>query len=505
MLPTMSNMQQPNILVVDDNPANLIAMESLLKQVNAKVITASSGNEALSLLLRHQFALILLDVQMPDMDGFETAELMSNIEMSRQIPIIFVTAFEKNELQAFKGYDLGAVDYLYKPIDAHVLLSKVRIFLSLHEQKRDLANGKSRLEKTLQEKEELVSTIQKQNSEKDTLLTQIKAQNEKLRKYGKIWIVVAFTSFLAIGSTGLIFQTKNMNNKLSELNAAYKRFVPYDLLELLDKKQITDIHLGDQVLKEMTVMFVDVRGYTSLAENLKPHENIALINSIFSTLQPAIEDNRGIINKYLGDGLMALFPHGADDAVKASISMLKNLAVLSKQREAQGLAPIRVGIGLDGGELMLGTVGLEKRMEQTVVADAVNVASRIEGATKMYNATLLVSGYVYNQLREPKQYAARFLDEVRVQGRVQPTSIYQLFDGEGEMAIARYEKTKDLFDEGVRVFRQANFEQSKNAFSKVLMANKEDMAAKIYLDRASELLKSGVTATWSPVRNLYSK
>jgi adenylate cyclase len=496
---------QPNILVVDDTSANLAAMKNLLKQVNANIITASSGNEALSCLLRHHFALILLDVQMPDMDGFETAELISKIESSRQIPIIFVTAIEKDEGKAFKGYDLGAVDYLFKPINPHVLLSKVRIFLSLHEQKFALAKGKEALEKTLEERNELIKTVQQQSLEKDSLLTKIKAQNEKLRKYGKIRIVVAITSLLTIGSVAFFIQARIMNDRLSQLNAAYKRFVPYDLLELFDKSHVKEIHLGDQVLKEMTVMFVDVRGYTSLAEHLSPRENIALINSIFSTVQPAIQEHGGIVNKYLGDGLMALFPKGADDAVSASIAMLKNLSVLSQKRKAEGHAPIRIGIGLDGGELMLGTVGLEKRMEQTVVADAVNVASRIEGATKFYHATLLMSGYVYNHLKDPAKYAVRFVDEVRLLGRKQPTSIYQVLDGEDDAILALYEKTKAMFDDGVKAFRSGKFAQSRVTFSNILAVNNNDAAARIYLDSSNELLLKGVSDGWSPIRTLTSK
>jgi class 3 adenylate cyclase/DNA-binding response OmpR family regulator len=499
------NSDKPNILVVDDTPANLVAMKSLLQNVKANVITASSGNETLSTLLRHDFALILLDVQMPDMDGFETARLISQCDVSRQTPIIFVTARERDEDQTFKGYDLGAVDYLYKPINPHILLSKVKIFLRLHEQKLDLAKGKSALIKLLEEKDDLVKTVQQQYVEKDSLLTKIKAQNEKLKRYGKIWILVGITSILTLGSGAFFLQAKTMNDRLSQLNTAYKRFVPYDLLELLDKNHITQIHLGDQILKEMTVMFVDVRGYTSLCENLTPRENIALINSIFGTLQPAIQEHRGIINKYLGDGLMALFPHGADDAVNAAISMLKNLNALSKERTKQNLAPIRIGIGLDGGELMLGTVGLEKRMEQTVVADAVNVASRIEGATKFYNASLLISGYVYEHLSDPNRYTSRFVDEVRLVGKHQPTSIYQIFDGDDEEILLHFKSTKQQFEQGVKAFREKHFTTSRFAFSQVLSTNSKDAAAKLYLDRIDELLENGISDSWSPIRVLTAK
>lgn len=202
---------------------------------------------------------------------------------------------------------------------------------------------------------------------------------------------------------------------------------------------------------------------------------------------------------------MALFRHGADDAVDAAIAMLRNLQTLSEQRKLQNLPPIRIGIGLDGGELMLGTVGLEKRMEQTVVADAVNVASRIESATKFYNASLLVSGYVYAHLSNAKKYFARFVDEVKLVGRNQATEIYQILDGEDDNTIMHYQHTKNQFEIGVKAFRERQFAASKSAFADVLVENHDDAAAKIYLDRINDVLAHGVAENWSPVRVLTAK
>lgn len=128
----------PNILIVDDRPENLKTMESLLKRLDANLITACSGNDALRQTLEHEFALILLDVQMPGMDGFETAELIQANEQTRDIPIVFVTAINKEDRHIFKGYESGAVDYLFKPIDPTILLSKVKVFLQLDMQRRQL-------------------------------------------------------------------------------------------------------------------------------------------------------------------------------------------------------------------------------------------------------------------------------------------------------------------------------------------------------------------------------
>ncbi len=136
-----------NILIVDDKPANLMALRKILAKPGLNIIEASSGNDALALLLVHDFALILLDVQMPDMDGFEVAEIMRGNEETKHIPIIFVTALSKEQKYIFEGYDKGAVDYLFKPLDPDILQSKVNIFLELHGQKGALKKTNSELKK----------------------------------------------------------------------------------------------------------------------------------------------------------------------------------------------------------------------------------------------------------------------------------------------------------------------------------------------------------------------
>lgn len=151
----MSDYDRANILIVDDKPENLLVLESLLDNLDCNIFKATSGNEALSLMLDYDFALVLLDVQMPEMDGFETAELMRGSEMTRYIPIIFVTAISKEKKCIFKGYEVGAVDYLFKPIEPMVLQSKVRVFLELYNQKKLIQEQKALLEIKIKELLEL--------------------------------------------------------------------------------------------------------------------------------------------------------------------------------------------------------------------------------------------------------------------------------------------------------------------------------------------------------------
>lgn len=148
---TPHQLHLPNILIVDDRNENLIALEALLAECNAIITTASNGNDALSLMLENEFALLLLDVQMPGMDGFEVAELMRSNAATRHIPIIFVTAINTDQKYIFKGYESGAVDYLTKPVEPFILRSKVNIFLNIWQQQHELSRAMDNLVKANQQ------------------------------------------------------------------------------------------------------------------------------------------------------------------------------------------------------------------------------------------------------------------------------------------------------------------------------------------------------------------
>ncbi len=147
----MSYDEKANILIVDDRPGNLLVLESVLEGMEVNIVKALSGNEALGFMLTHQFALVLLDVQMPNMDGFETAELMRSSEKTKYVPIIFVTAISKEKSSIFKGYEVGAVDYLFKPVDPIILKSKVSVFIQIYKQKKQIEEQKKLLEEKIEE------------------------------------------------------------------------------------------------------------------------------------------------------------------------------------------------------------------------------------------------------------------------------------------------------------------------------------------------------------------
>lgn len=288
----------------------------------------------------------------------------------------------------------------------------------------------------------------------------------------------------------------SLSESLSLTNQAYSRFVPSEFLNLLDKKSILDIQLGDQVQKEMTVLFSDIRSFTSLSEKLSPKENFQFLNAYLRRIVPHIKNHNGFIDKYIGDAMMGLFPGNADDALQASISIQKEIADYNRHREQSGFPRIKVGIGLHTGNLILGTIGHRERMEGTVISDAVNLASRIEGLTKHYGSGILISENTFDALEEPLNYQFRLLDNVRVKGKTDSVFVIEILDGLSDDLIAKFLDTKKEFETANLLYKQKAFEASISLFRKVLEANPNDTAAAFYLKRAEYYLKYGTPPEW---------
>ena len=220
---------------------------------------------------------------------------------------------------------------------------------------------------------------------------------------------------------GISLQNAYLYAQMQHLNRAYERFVPKEFLNFLNKESITDVQLGDHVQQEMTVMFADIRSFTVLSEQLTPSENFQFINDYLGLMEPVIRKYHGFVDKYIGDAIMALFPRSADDALKAALEMIERLQEFNQGRPT----PIRIGIGLNTGNLILGTVGGHERMESTVISDAVNIASRVESMTKKYGVNLLISEHTHARLENPMDYHLKMLARVVPEGKTEAIAIYE--------------------------------------------------------------------------------
>jgi PAS domain S-box-containing protein len=276
--------------------------------------------------------------------------------------------------------------------------------------------------------------------------------------------------------------------ELFQLNKAYERFVPSAFLSLLDKESIVDVELGDQVKKEMSVLFSDIRGFTQLSETMPPKEIFDFINIYLSRMEPIILDHQGVIDKYIGDAIMALFPKSADDAVQGSIQMLKALVEHNQRLQADGFPQIQIGIGLNTGPLILGTVGGKNRMEGTVIADAVNLSARVESLTKIYGTPLLITEHTHVKLADPNQYHIRVIDAAQVKGKSYEITVYEVYDADSPELIALKDKTLEDFETGFLFYHIGKYEYAKNLFQKVLAINPQDKAAQVYIERIEQQL-----------------
>ncbi len=401
--PELPDLEQLKVLIVDDEPVNLQVLVNYLSLQNYSITQASNGQEALK-LLENGFKpdLILLDVMMPKMTGYEVCEKLRQRFPASELPVLMLTA--KNQVSDMvEGFENGANDYLSKPISKNELIARIKTHM-----------------------------------------------------------------------------------KLAKINLAYGRFVPHEFLRLLHKESILDVKLGDQSKREMSILFSDLRDFTSLSELMTPEETFHFINDYLSCMEPAIIEHGGFIDKYIGDAIMALFSQSADDAVKAGISMLTRLQEYNQNRIQAGKMPIKIGVGINTGDLMLGTVGGKDRMDGTVIGDAVNLASRLEGLTKNYRASLLISHQSFLKLENPNDYAIRLIDQVQVKGKSEMVTIFEVFDADPPEIKAAKLQTQSTFEEAIFLYNQQQYRAAAELLEDCLKLNPGDRVIELYLERTQQ-------------------
>jgi class 3 adenylate cyclase len=278
---------------------------------------------------------------------------------------------------------------------------------------------------------------------------------------------------------------------LRQTENAYGRFVPHQLLQLLNAQSILDLKLGEQTERSMTILFSDIRDFTRLSESMSPQQTFSFINSYLGEMEPVISAHGGIVDKYIGDAIMALFPTSADQGLLSAIAMLTQLDAYNKGRERANYPPVRIGIGLNTGIVMLGTIGGTQRMEGTVLSDAVNLASRLEETTKTYKTPLLISEHTLNALTNADRYCIRFLDRIRVKGKTQAQSVYEVFDNDLADTRAGKLASRQQFEEGVTYYHLKAIDRAISLFRACLNLAPDDKPAQIYLQRSLNFQQTG--------------
>ncbi|MCB1157251.1 MAG: response regulator, partial [Leptospiraceae bacterium] len=400
------------ILIVDDEIVNLQVIENQLSLHGFIVYKSSSGEEALRMIPEIQPDLILLDIMMPRLSGYEVCRKLRQIYKPNELPIIFLSA--KSQMEAIiHGFEQGGNDYMIKPFNKDELRQRVTTHIHLTK----------------------------------------------------------------------VFKMTN-------------QFFPEEYLKFLSLSSVLDIQLGKYIKKDMSIMFIDIRSYTSISEKMNIEENFTFINQFLEYITPAIRNNEGLVNQYLGDGLMIIFPGAVETGVHSAISVLEGIRLFNKKLEEEGKEAIRVGIGINYGEVAFGIIGSKYRKSGNVISDTVNLAARMEGLTKFYDCTVIISEYIYTKILNKSLYPIRYLDKVRAKGKTKPVKIYELITG-GDPAMEQQKlDTMRDYDKGIQFYLEGEYDEALKVFKELNTSPKKDRLIEIYQERIAEIIQKGIPKDW---------
>jgi class 3 adenylate cyclase len=306
------------------------------------------------------------------------------------------------------------------------------------------------------------------------------------------------------GFLGAALTNATLFDNQKRMTDSFRRFVPREFLELLGRRSMVDVVLGDQTQRTMSILFSDIRSFTSISEHMSPNENFDFINRYLEFVAPAVLENGGFIDKYIGDAIMALFPGDADSALRGAIGLHAALARFNTEWTSAGHAPLAIGAGVHTGPLMLGTIGFRERMDTTVIADAVNLAARMEGLTKQYGAGVLISGETKSAFTSPQSFSMRIVDRVMVKGKKKIVDIIECFDGDSPATLACKRSSLSAFESALADYTAGRFSVAAAAFEAVSAAacgvtGSPDTAADLLSRRSRMLAGKPVPADWQGV------
>ena len=369
----------------------------------------------------HEFDMVLLDIMMPRMSGYEVCKELRKKYLASQLPIVMLTA--KNQVKNLvEAFNVGANDYLTKPFVKDELLSRIKTHLNLH-----------------------------------------------------------------------------------LINKATGKFVPVEFLKVLGRETITEVKLGDNHEQEVTVFFSDIRSYTTLAETMTPDENFRFVNAYNRRMGPIIEDYDGFINQYLGDGLMSIFADSPTKALTAAVEMQLELQSYNHKRLTDKRRPIRVGMGLHTGLLIMGITGDGKRMDATTVSNAVNTAARIEGLNKHFKTNILISEDTLRKIDDSTKFPIRHLGPVQMKGQERPVDIYECFGGDKPEMLDKKLATLARFNEGLEAYFKKEFLDALHLFTEITKQNPGDKTALLFLNKCQSCLETGILDGWTGIEMMTSK
>jgi predicted ATPase/class 3 adenylate cyclase/tRNA A-37 threonylcarbamoyl transferase component Bud32 len=310
---------------------------------------------------------------------------------------------------------------------------------------------------------------------------------------------------LLAAQTAISMENATLYEGQVRLIQAQQRFVPAQFLKNLGRSDIAEVGLGEFVARDMSVLFADLRDFTPLTERLGPNAVIALLNRYFSRVGGPIAEAGGFIDSFNGDEIMALFPLPAERAVEAAVNMRRALAEFNRESMAEGGPHLDMGIGINTGPLVLGTVGSHDRLKCGVVGDTVNTAARVEQLTKFYNAPLLIGEQTHDGLSAPERFSMRPVDRVAAKGKLQAITLYEVLDGETSDRRAAKERTRELLEQGMERYFARDFAGAHVVLASARAIDPEDCVLAMLAERARGYAAAPPSTDWQGVETLHEK
>lgn len=421
------------VLAVDDDPKVLRMIGFALGTAGYSVLRAGSGEEGIRVAASRRPEIILLDAQMPGMTGADAAAALARRDTTREIPIILMSESADDAVR-LKELVARSVEFIAKPLAMSEVVAKV-------------------------------VSITRRNAYRN------EAQSNRQK---------------------LLAEVSEKSSQLQSALQAFSRFVPGEFLKSLSRTNILQVSLGDQVQTEMAILFADIRSFAAMSEKMSPHETFAFLNAYFARMNPLVWENNGYIDKYVGDAIMAHFPAGPEGAVDAAVAMLGHLVLYNADRSRAGYDPVRVGIGVHTGPVILGIIGDERFMQGTVISDAVNLASRLEQLTKAYGVSLIVSAAVLCRLADPNRFRYRFLDRVCPKGKTEAVPIYEIFEADPPALAESKMRIREEFERGAFEYHAGRAREAAAIFEGIIARGERDRPTEIYHERCLRSAERGL-------------
>ncbi|MEE9514818.1 MAG: adenylate/guanylate cyclase domain-containing protein [Candidatus Brocadiales bacterium] len=399
------------VLVVDDNEDSLVIQKTTLEAQGYTVESAANGKQALEMATRSRPDIIISDILMPEMDGFAFCQAVKGDEKLRTVPFVFHTASYISPEDAKLAMALGATDLVVKTGDMKELLKTIEKVL------KDDKEGRFHIpSQPSEDKEEL------ERMHKEALIRQLDKKVRELEKGKEV-----------LEETNIQVQATNIKladsiDKEVRIRKLFERYVPKNVVN--EVLQRSDEHLFRGENRRVSILFLDVRQFTQFTEKYDPEDVVAVLNKLFSEVSKTIIHRGGIVDKFIGDGILAVFgaPVLLDDhalcAVLAAIDIKNSLAGFNDWLEDRMGESIVIGIGINSGEVISGNVGSTEKMEYTVVGGPVNMAFRIEGFTKGKPNSIFISKDTHDEVKD--KVKAVSLGMKNLKGNTKSTELFEV-------------------------------------------------------------------------------